>query len=67
MKPAARWVWLSFPFVLLTHFDFWRVAEPTLIGGWLPPELAWRIVYIFLAWFWIMALCRWAWPGEDRG
>lgn len=37
-------------------------------GGWMPPELTWRLLWMGLAWLWLVAVCRWVWvlPEEER-
>ena len=45
--------WLGFAALLALHLDFWRPQRPdevTLYFGWVPGELAWRLVWMALAW-----------------
>ncbi len=58
------------PLVLtLLHLDFWRPQRPRLIGGWIPEELAWRVIWMLLAWGYMLFVCSRVWridePADD--
>ena len=57
----------GFLVLVLLHFDFWRPQSARLLFGWLPEELAYRIVYIVLAWIYVVWICGWVWREEDAG
>jgi uncharacterized membrane protein len=51
----------------LLHLDFWRPQSDTLMLGWVPEELLYRILYIFLAWVYVLWVCAWLPEAEEPG
>ena len=41
--------------LVLLHLDFWRPQRAILYFGWLPEEMAYRLVWVFLAWLYLLA------------
>ena len=62
----SRWLaWAGFVFLLALHLDFWRPLGTTLYFGWLPEELGYRLLWIFLTWLYLLCFTAWLWPEED--
>ncbi len=64
--------WLGFAALLALHLDFWRPQRPdevTLYFGWVPGELAWRLVWMALAWAYLLFVLRFVWiePADGGG
>ncbi|QDU66418.1 hypothetical protein [Engelhardtia mirabilis] len=41
--------WTGALVLVALHLDFWRTAQPRLIAGLVPEELAWRLAWMVLA------------------
>ena len=61
---SAAIAWIALLLLVVTHMDFWRPQEVSLVAGWLPFELAYRIVWLLAAWLYMVFLCRLLWPEE---
>lgn len=46
------------------HLDFWREQRPVLYFGWLPEEMAWRLLWIFAAWLYLLYFTTRVWREE---
>ena len=72
MPPTSKYrptVWIAvFGFLLLValHLDFWRPQRLVFHLGWLPEELAYRIVYLLLAWLYMLWICGLVWREEGE-
>ena len=62
---ALRFAVTGFVVLAVLHLDFWRPQSPRLLFGWLPEELAYRIVYIVVAWIYMLWICDRVWREED--
>ncbi len=62
---ALRIAAAGFLVLVVLHLDFWRPQSPRLLFGWLPEELGYRIVYIVLAWIYVLWICDRVWREED--
>ena len=62
---AGRLAAIGFVLLVVLHLDFWRPEGPLLLFGWLPSELAYRAVYVVLAWIYIVWICAAVWRTED--
>ena len=52
--------------IVVLHLDFWRPRRAVLLGGWLPEELAYRVVELLLAWGVMLFICAYLWrEGQD--
>ncbi len=64
-KRVAMWLAVTgMPVLLFLHLDFWRAQRETLLFGWLPGELLYRIVFVLLAWLYMLFVCATLWPDE---
>ena len=51
--------------LLFLHIDFWRVRRPRVYMDWMPEELVYRLVWVALAWLYLLYVCRFVWrPGS---
>ena len=57
-------LWVCFVLLALGHLDFWRPQRVVLYFGWVPEELLYRLVWMFLAWLYLLYVCRYHWRGE---
>lgn len=65
-RRASLWIaWLGFVVLVLLHLDFWRAQRVQLVGGWVPEELAYRFVWMALAFVYMVFLCGRFWRGND--
>lgn len=64
LKP--KWIaWIGLAALLILHLDFWRPQRPILYFGWLPEDMAYRLVWMFLAWLFLMFFTRYVWKEDD--
>jgi hypothetical protein len=64
-KFAHRIAWISAIVLLVLHLDFWRVQRPVLYWGWLPEELLYRMMWLGLAWVFLLFFCRFIWREDN--
>jgi hypothetical protein len=57
--------WLWGLCLLGLHLDFWRPQRVVLYGGWLPEELAYRIVWLGLAWLFLLYFTAKVWRDDE--
>lgn len=58
--------WGGFAILVALHLDVFGSPGAELRLGWLPDELAYRLVWILLAWGYLLFLCTRLWPeGEE--
>ena len=57
--------WIGFILLILLHLDFWREQSTTLYFGWIPEEMAYRLVWMFLAWLYLMYFTRFVWREDS--
>ena len=63
---ASRWIAAAAAIVLvLLHLDFWRVQRPVLYFDWLPEEVAYRLLWMLLAWVYMLFFCTFVWREDD--
>ncbi len=64
---TKRWIaWLGAGLLIGLHHDFFRPQEARLVLGWVPEDLAYRLVWMLLAaayLFWFTAHV-WKAPGD---
>lgn len=64
-RRTTTWIAIcGFVVLIVLHLDFWRPQRDTLLFGWLPEELAYRLAYCVLAWFYILFVCARVWREE---
>ena len=52
--------------VLLTlHLDFWRPQRPELYFGWMPEDLAYRLVWMLFAWLYLLYFAKFIWKEDS--
>ncbi len=56
--------WSGGVLLLILHLDFWRPQRVALYGGWLPEELLYRLVWMLLAWLYLMYFCARIWRSK---
>lgn len=66
-RRVALWIASSSLVALvLLHLDFWRPQHARLLFGWFPEELAYRLVFIVLAWLYMLFVTARLWrEGSD--
>ena len=63
-KRAQVIAWIAGLALLALHLDFWRAPSNALYFGWLPEELGYRILWMGLAWIYLLCFCGWVWDAE---
>lgn len=59
--------WGGFLLLIVFHLDFWRPQRPVLYFGWLPEDMAYRLVWMLFAWLYLIYFTTWVWgPREDE-
>lgn len=58
--------WVGFVALVLLHLDFWRPSRPVLYFGWLPEEMAYRLVWMGLASLYLLHYCAFVWPEDEE-
>ena len=53
--------WAGLMILLALHLDFWRPPRTALYFGWLPAELAYRLLWMLLATVYLHYFCRRVW------
>ena len=57
--------WTGLLVLLLFHIDFWRPQRPNLYFGWLPEEMAYRLIWMVAAGFYLWFFTRRIWKGDS--
>ncbi len=52
--------------LVVLHLDFWRPVRDVRYFGWLPEELAYRLVWMLLATGFMWYVCAVVWREEER-
>ena len=61
-----RWIaWIGFVILIVLHLDFWRPQRMVLYFGWLPEEIAYRLLWIALAFLYLVYFCTFVWQTKD--
>jgi len=58
--------WAGALLLLALHLDFWRPQRARLYWDWIPEELAWRLVWMGLAWIYLLWFCARVWASEEE-
>jgi hypothetical protein len=66
-KARARVLSMGAVGLTLLHLDFWRTQRGTLLLGWIPDELLYRLIYILLAGAYILWICAWLPDADEPG
>jgi hypothetical protein len=64
MSAKGLVAWLGGVLLILLHLDFWRPQRPRLYFGFLPEEMAYRIVWMLLAFLYLLWFTRYVWREE---
>jgi hypothetical protein len=65
MRAVHRWIgWGGFALLLVLHLDFWRPQRVEIWFGWVPEELLYRLVWMGLAWIYLVYVCAVHWRDE---
>jgi hypothetical protein len=51
--------------LLVLHVDFWRPQRPLLYFGWLPEELAYRLLWMVAAAAYLFFFTARVWRGDE--
>ena len=51
--------------LLLLHFDVWRPLPAGTYFGWMPEELLFRLLWMLLAWAYLVWFCARVWREAD--
>jgi len=57
--------WIAGVLLLVLHLDFWREQRVELYWDWLPEELMYRVVWLLLAWGFLLFFCHFVWREDD--
>lgn len=57
--------WFGFFALLVLHLDFWRPQRPVIWFGWIPEELAYRFLWLLLAWLYLFFFTAKVWREEE--
>ena len=58
--------WVFGLLLVILHTDFWRAGSVELRFGWLPDELLYRLVWMLLAWGYLLFFCARVWDDQER-
>ena len=63
MTGVARRIvaWGGLGLLLLLHLDLWRPLPPGPYFGWMPEELVFRLLWMGLAWLYLVFFTRVVW------
>ncbi len=64
-RALRRTAWLGALVLLFLHLDFWRVQRPKLWFGWMPEELLYRLLWMLLAWLYLLFFCARIWRDDN--
>ena len=56
--------WGGFLLLIALHLDFWREQRPVLYLGWIPEDMAYRLVWMVLAWIYLLYFTRYVWRED---
>jgi hypothetical protein len=63
---TKRWIaWLGAGLLLGLHHDFFRPQEARLVLGWMPEDLAYRLVWMVLATIYLFWFTRAIWEARE--
>ena len=58
--------WAGFLALVFLHLDFWRPQGETFRVGWIPDELGYRLVWVALAWLYLLFVCAFVWRSDEE-
>ena len=68
---GKRWerglAWLGASILLVLHLDFWRPQEARLVLGWIPEDLAYRLLWMLLATLYLFWFTARIWKRSSDG
>ena len=65
---TERWIaWVGAGLLVALHLDFWRPQEAHLVLGWVPEDLAYRLVWMLLATAYLFWFTARIWRGSKDG
>ncbi len=67
MRRDVLLAWFGALLLLALHLDFWRPQRARIVLGWVPEELLWRLVWMGLAWLYLLFFCARIWRREESG
>jgi hypothetical protein len=57
--------WAGFLGLVALHLDWWRPQRARLWLGWIPEELAWRLLWMALATAYLFFFCARVWRADE--
>ena len=66
-RPRAHLLaWVGAALLVALHLDSWRPRRAVLWGGWMPEELGYRLLWMALAFAYLLWFCAAVWrPREE--
>ena len=58
--------WAGALVLLALHFDVWRGPRPGIWFGWLPEELAYRLLWMLGATAYLWMFTAWIWTDNEE-
>jgi hypothetical protein len=66
-RRTALWIaWVVCLALTLLHLDFWRPQRVVLWLGWIPEELSYRLLYVLVAWLFMVFVCVCVWREDGE-
>ena len=56
--------WGGFLLLIGLHLDFWREQRPVLYFGWIPEDMAYRLLWMGLAWLYLVYFTTYVWRED---
>ena len=57
--------WIAFAALVVLHLDFWRGPRPGLVFGWLPEDMAYRLLWMAGAFAYLLFFTARVWGDES--
>ena len=58
--------WAGLALLLIFHLDFWRPQKAELVFGWMPHDMAYRLLWMVVAWLYLMFFTARVWDEEGE-
>ena len=65
-RTSSVLAWAGFALLLVLHVDFWRPQRVVFYLGWIPEELFYRLLWVLLAWGYLLFVCSVLWKRESE-
>lgn len=57
--------WAGFGLLIALHLDLWRPRLGGLVVAGLPEEIVWRLLWMLLAWVYLLWFAKHVWREEE--